>query len=347
MKKFLILLIIILSACSSQEDIAEDSSPAILRIMTHDSFAIPEEIITAFENENNVTIQILKSGDTGSTVNKAVLSVNNPLADVMYGIDNTFLSRGISGGIFEPYQSIELKNISDEFLIDAEFNVTPVDYGDVCINYQTSYFEENELPLPETLTDLTKPEYKGLLVVENPAISSPGLAFLFTTIGHFGESGYLDFWDDLIKNDVLIVNDWETAYYQEFSQWGGTRPMVVSYSSSPTFEYLFSEEEIDSPPTAAITATDTCFRQIEFVGILKGTENLALAQKWVDYMLSVPFQEEIPLNMYVFPVNNNAKLDEAFVDFLITPANPISLSYSAIEENRENWIGDWRLATDK
>jgi len=317
------------------------SSPRTLTVMTHDSFAASESVIAAFEEEHNVNVQFLEAGDTGTAVNKAVLSKGNPLADVFYGVDNTFLSRALEEGIFVPYQSPVLDAIPNQFQLDDQNRALPVDFGDVCLNYQKAYFEENDLQPPQNLEDLTKPEYEGLLTVENPATSSPGLSFLLATIGRFGEDGYLEYWQQLVENDVNVVNDWETAYYSAFSQAGGSYPIVVSYGSSPPFEVIFAEEEMEEPPTAAVVADESCFRQIEFVGILKGTEKRELAEKWVDFMLSPTFQEDIPLNMFVFPVNQQAALDDTFQEYLAVPDETADVSPQAIAENREAWIQAW------
>ena len=319
----------------------EPTAIPVLTIMTHDSFSASAEVIESFKAEYGVEVRFLEAGDAGTTVNKAILSQNSPMADVLYGVDNTFLSRALEEGIFEPYASPLLEDIPAEFKLDDQNMALPVDFGDVCLNYEKAYFEENSLEPPSNLEDLLKPEYKGLVVVENPATSSPGLAFLFATIGHFGEDGYLDYWRQLIENEAKVVNDWETAYYAEFSRWGGEYPIVVSYGSSPPFEVIFAEEPMDEPPTAAVTGPGSCFRQIEFVGILKGTQNRDLAEKWIDFMLSPTFQEDIPLNMYVFPVNQNAELNETFAKYLVIPVEPATLAPSLIAENREEWIQAW------
>ncbi len=322
------------------------AAPRTLKVMTHDSFAISEAVLAQFEAQYNVKVQFLKSGDTGTALNKAILSRNNPLADVFYGVDNTFLSRALDEDIFEAYTSPLLAEIPQEFRLDAQNRALPVDYGDVCLNYDRKYFDEKGLTPPESLKDLLKPEYKGLLVVENPATSSPGLAFLLATIGVFGEEGYLDYWKGLVANDPLVVNDWETAYYTEFSgsSGKGPRPIVVSYNSSPAFEVIYAETPMEEPPTAAVVAENTCFRQIEFVGILKGTQNRNLAEKWVDFMLSTPFQEDMPLQMFVFPVNPQAKLDEAFVKFLSIPTQTAQVAPEQIAARREQWLKDWTEA---
>ena len=347
-RRHLILILALalwLAACARQEAPALPTSSAAqpLTVMTHDSFAISAEVLAAFEAENNARVQFLKAGDTGTALNKAILSKDNPLADVFYGVDNTFLSRALDEDIFEPYRSPLLGAIADEFKLDPQSRLLPVDYGDVCLNYDQAYFAEKGIAPPSGLPDLLQPEYKGLLVVENPATSSPGLAFLLATIGAFGEQGYLDFWKGLVANDVLAVNDWETAYYTEFSgsSGKGPRPIVVSYDSSPAFEVIYAASPIDEPPTAAVVSDGSCFRQVEFVGILKGVKNRPLAEKWVDFMLSEQFQGDLPLQMFVFPVNPEVKLDEAFVNHLVLPEKTATVSAQEIAANRESWIKAW------
>jgi thiamine transport system substrate-binding protein len=301
-------------------------------------------VIAQFETANNVKINFLLSGDAGSLVNRAILSKGNPIADVLYGIDNSFLTRALEESIFESYQSPLLVNVPDRFQLDPDYSVSPVDYGDVCINYDKSFFEQNDLELPSSLEDLTEPRYAGLLVVENPATSSPGLAFLLATIAEYDEGGYLDYWQRLKDNAVVIVNDWETAYYGNFSgsSGQGQQPMVVSYGTSPAAEVIFAETELDEAPTASLVGDNMCYRQIEFVGILNGTQNRALAEKFVDFMLDTSFQEDIPLNMFVFPVNEQAQLPEEFTLHIQSPENPAELPLEQISSNRELWITAWR-----
>jgi len=320
-------------------------APQTITLMSHDSFAASEEIIKQFEEENNAILKLLPSGDAGAALNQAILSKKNPLADVFFGVDNTFLSRAIKAGIFEPYTPEALSNVADQFILDPEHQLIPVDYGDVCLNYDKAWFEEQSLEPPKNLEDLTQPAYKGLLVAENAATSSPGLAFMLATVGHFGESGdytWLDYWTDLRDNDVMIVNGWEDAYWGQFTAASdGDRPLVVSYASSPPAEVYFAEEPLEEAPTGVVTGDGSCFRQIEFIGILKGTHQRALAEKLIDFMLSRMFQEDIPLQMFVFPVNQNAELPDVFAKFAIIPQRPAEVSPDAIAQNREQWIEQW------
>jgi len=326
-----------LSACAPKL-----SEPQTLTVMTHDSFAVSETVVKSFEQASNAKIIFLQSGDAGAALNKAILTKDAPLADVFFGVDNTFLSRAVSANIFEAYQSSALANVPAVFSLDPTHQVTPVDYGDVCINYDKAYFNKNNLAVPQTLDDLTKPEYKNLLVVENPATSSPGLAFMLATRAHFGD-GYLDYWRALKDNGVVVVDGWETAYYTNFSgsSGRGSQPMVLSYATSPAAEVFFSETAMKDAPTASIIGPDTCFRQIEFVGILKGTRQRALAEKFIDFMLGQQFQEDMPLQMFVYPVNQNAKLPEVFVKYAQTAQQPAALASDVIASNRDAWIQEW------
>jgi thiamine transport system substrate-binding protein len=341
MKKMMFLLFsglcILVSSCAPVS-----SEPQTLTVMTHNSFAASEDVIRAFEESNHVKVAFLQSGDAGEALNKAILTRNAPLADVLFGVDNTFLSRALEAGIYDSYQSPELENIPAQFKLDETFQASPVDYGDVCINYDKKYFADHGLAAPQSLEDLKKPEYKDLLVVENPSTSSTGLAFMLATRAHFGDA-YLDYWKSLKDNGVAVVDDWETAYYTNFSgsSGRGAQPMVVSYGTSPAAEVIFAETPPVDAPTASIVGPDTCFRQIEFVGILKGTHHRALAEKFVDFMLGVQFQEDMPLQMFVYPVNTNAASPEAFIKYAQVPDEPARISPQEISINRDAWIEAW------
>ena len=347
----------LLSACAPAAPATEaDASPSSptsppaprrVRVLTHDSFDISETVLKAFEEEYNAKVEILQAGDAGVVLNQAILSKDNPLADVLYGVDNTLLSRALSADIFEPYQSPLLDDIPDRLELDDQHRALPVDYGDVCLNYHKAWFAEADQEPPTNLENLTEPALDGLTVVENPATSSPGLAFMLATIGRFGEEGdytWLDYWADLRDTDVLVTEGWSEAYYEQFtyaSGGSGDRPIVVSYASSPPVEVHFSEDVFEEAPTGVVVGDSSCFRQIEFVGVLQNAESPDLARAWIDYMLGQTFQEDIPLHMFVFPANQNAELPDVFAEFAIVPENPVTLDYAAIEENRETWIGAW------
>jgi thiamine transport system substrate-binding protein len=312
-----------------------------LVVVTHNSFAASESVIAEFEKANNTKVRILKAGDTGKALNQVILTANNPLGDLFFGVDSTFLTRALKEDLFVPYRAQGLDKIPAEFKLDPTFRVTPIDYGDVCLNYDKAWFKQKNLAPPAKLEDLAKPEFKNLLVVENPATSSPGLSFLLTTVAHFGEGKYLDFWKQLRANNVMITEGWSDAYYSK-STWSkkGDRPIVVSYATSPAAEVFFSGGKVQDPPTGNVIGDGTCFRQIEFAGVFNHAKHPDLAQKFIDYMIGQKFQEDLPLQMFVFPVLPGVKLPEVY-KFAERPKKPAVIGTAQIDANREKWINAW------
>lgn len=342
MKKMLLILISLFLIVAGCQEGTSSSKPQEITVLTHDSFSAGKEVIALFEKENHAKVKFLKAGDAGAALNQAILTKKNPMADVFYGVDNSFLSRALQADIFEPYASPLLENIADELKLDPQNRLLPVDFGDVCLNYDKKWFEQKGMAPPGSLEDLIKPDYKGLTVVENPATSSPGLAFLLATVKRFGDPGYLDFWKKMRANDVLVMDGWESAYWGEFSAASqGDRPIVVSYAGSPAAEVHFSEKPLQESPTAAVLSEGSVFRQIEFVGILKGTRKRKLAEKLVDFFLDRFFQEDIPLQMFVFPANASANLPEVFVRHARIADYSQQIPYADIAANREKWIENW------
>ncbi len=317
--------------------------PTTITLVTHESFALSEEVLAAFTAETGITVEILTSGDAGIALNQSILSAGNPLGDVIFGVDNTFMSRALDADILDGYNSPLLAEIPDEYELDPTNRLLPVDVGDVCLNSDVEYFAQRDLAPPGDLLALTDAAYRDLLVVQNPATSSPGLAFLLASIAEFGTSGdypWTTFWADLRANGVRVSPGWSEAYYGDFT-WagGGDRPIVVSYASSPPAEVFFADPPLESAPTAVVEST--CFRQQEFVGILAGTDEPASARAFVDFLLGVTAQNDIPWNMFVFPVNSNATPPPEFLEHSVIPADPLSVPSTDVEENREAWIEEW------
>jgi thiamine transport system substrate-binding protein len=312
-----------------------------ITLLTHDSFAVSDDVLASFTRRTGIAVKILPAGDAGTMVNQAILTKGNPLGDVLFGVDNTFLTRALDAGIFERYRSPALDTVPEDLRLDPRHRVTPVDYGDVCINYDRDWFARRGLRVPRTLADLTARRYRDLLVVQDPSISSPGLAFLLATVAEFGPGGWQEYWRDLRANGVLVVDGWEQAYYDEFSGGGagGQRPLVVSYASSPPAAVYFADPPTDEARTGTMTAS--CFRQVEFAGILRGTKERAAARRFVDFLLSERFQADIPLQMFVFPAREGTPLPEVFERFAEVPEDPITMAPRRIGRHRDAWIREW------
>jgi thiamine transport system substrate-binding protein len=336
-----VLLVVVSLVAAACGDDSTDDEPTTITLMTHDSFAVSDEVLAEFEAQTDITVEILQAGDAGAMVNQAILTKDNPLADVLFGVDNTLLSRALDEQLFVPYTATGIDAIDAEFVV-AGNPVTPIDFGDVCINTDPDALAVASVVPPARLADLTDPVYSGTLVVEDPSTSSPGLAFLLATIATFGEGGdsdWRDYWAGLVANDVAITSGWEQAYYGEFSGGSGegSRPLVVSYATSPAAEVVFGE--LAAAPTGV--TLNGCFRQIEYAGVLAGTEHEKAAQQFIDFMLTVPFQEDIPLNMFVFPVNDEAALPAVFTEHALAADAPVVMDPPVIDANRERWIAEW------
>ncbi len=305
-----------------------------ITLLTHDSFALSDETLAAFTSRTGIEVTLLQAGDTGQMISEAILTAGNPLGDVMFGVDNTFLARALNAELFEPYESPNLADVPDEFKLDPQHRVTPIDYGDVCVNYWTDALPTDP---PTTLEDLTAPTFADQLVVQNPETSSPGLAFLLATIA--GTDDWEQFWADLTDNGVAVTAGWEDAYYGDFIAGGGDRSMVVSYASSPPAEVIFADPPVDTAPTEVLL--DSCFRQIEFAGVLAGTDHPVEARALIDFMLTPTFQNDVPLNMFVFPVADSATLPQVFVDHAQTAEEPLFIDPAEIEAHRDEWTDRW------
>jgi thiamine transport system substrate-binding protein len=333
------------AASDSAAPTATDGDAAeSVTLLAYESFPVEgspvNDALAEFTASTGIDVEILIAGDTGTMVSKAQLTAGNPEGDVMFGVDNTFLSRALEAGVFEPYESAGLDGIDPALVAIAPgHEVTPVDFGDVCVNYDVGWFEERDLAPPVSFDDLLDPAYAGLLVVQNPATSSPGLAFLLATIGAMGEDGWQDYWRALRANDVTVVDGWTEAYYEQFTWAGGDRPLVVSYGSSPPYEVLAATSPPAEAPTAVIEAT--CFRQVEFAGVLRGTESPEAARRLVDFLVSERFQREVALNLFVFPANSTVQLDPVFEQYAVIPDAPLTMDPATIGEHRAEWTDEW------
>lgn len=332
----------VLAACGGQESAAPETST--VRLLAHDSFVVSEDLIAELKADTGITLEILSGSDAGTMVAGAVLAAGSPTADVMFGIDNTLLSRALDASVFEAYTSPELGSVVPALREDTGGGfVTPIDYGDVCINIDNAAMDAVGVPAPTTLDDLIDPRYRDLLVVQDPGTSSPGLAFLLATIARYGD-GWPEYWSALRENGVSVAGSWTDAYYGEFSGGGeGTRPLVVSYATSPPAEIVYAEEPKPTTPSTSVM-TDGCYRQVEYAGVLAGTANPAGARTVVDWLLSEQVQADVPLSMFVFPAREGVALPEVFTAFAATVDEPLSLPADEVAANLQAWLAEWGTA---
>ncbi|MFJ5972289.1 thiamine ABC transporter substrate binding subunit [Streptomyces sp. NPDC093060] len=334
-----------LSACGSTDTEGSADSKTVT-LVSHDSWAVSKNVLKDFEKQSGYKVRVLPNGDAGQAVNKAILTKDNPQGDVFFGVDNTLLSRALDNGLFQSYEAKGLDTVGAAYQLDKDkHRITPVDYGDICVNYDKAYFSEHKLAPPQTFADLAKPAYKNLLVTENAATSSPGLGFLLGSAAQYGDNGWQGYWKKLKANGVKVVDGWEQAYRQEFSgssegkKAGGDRPLVVSYASSPPAEVIYAKKRPSTAPTGV--ATGTCFRQIEFAGLLSNAKNTKGGKAFIDFLLSKEFQQDMPLNMFVYPVVQGAAVPADFTKYGPAAKNPEIMAPDKIAANRDQWVKSW------
>ena len=327
---------------SSPPATAASAGPSTVRLLAHESFVVSEQLVADLKAQTGITLEVITAGDAGSMVAGAILAAGAPTADVIFGIDNTLISRAVDAGVLEPYTASDAASLITELRGDTAGGlVTPIDYGDVCVNIDDTWFAKQSVTPPNTLADLATPEYRDLLVVQDPATSSPGLAFLLATIAEYGDA-WPDYWSALQANGVKVAASWTDAYTGQFTAGGGggPRPLVVSYATSPPAEIVYAAEPKPSTPSTSVMTTG-CYRQVEHAGVLKGAANRAGAEQVVDWLLSEPVQADVPLSMFVLPAREGTPLPEVFTKFAAKVAQPLQLDPALVAANLPTWLTTW------
>ena len=315
-------------------------TPTPLRVLTHSSFDLPKELLAQFEKAAGAKLQIVKAGDAGEMTNKLILTKAKPIADVVYGIDNTLLPRALAAGVIEPYTGPASQRTA---AVPLDGGLVPVDYGFVTLNIDKAWFAKKGLALPASLDDLAKPAYAKLLVVQNPATSSPGQAFVFATIAGLGEEGAFKWWGQMRGNGVKVVKGWTEAYYTEFTRNGGTRPIVVSYATSPAAEVFYSKEKITESPTANLFLKGGVFRQVEAVALVKGGNPAAreAAGKFIEFLRSAPAQQALQTTMWMYPAEVGAARADLIKRHAVEPSTYDNPASAEAAGKSKAWLQRW------
>lgn len=331
------------SACGGDDgsSASSDDTPTIT-IVTYSSYVLDDDVKAEVERDLDVELEVLANGDGAEALSAAILTAGSPEGDIFFGVDNTLLTRAIAGDVFAETDEADLPNlgaIPAALRLDDSGRLVPIDVGPVCVDYDRQWFTDAGLAPPQALADLTKPEYRDLLVVESPVTSSTGLAFLMGTHAALGD-GAADFWRALVANGVSVAGSWDDAWGAQYTVSGGDRPLVVSYASSPPAEVVYSEGKVTTPRTGVIEST--CADQIEFAGVLRGTDHPVEAAAVLDAMLGATWQASLPLTNFVYPARPGVAEPPVFAEFAPRPSGSITLDADDIGEHRDEWVEEWR-----
>ena len=327
----------LLAVAALAATVSAQAAPDELRVMVHSSFSLPKPMLAQFESQSNVKLSIIKGGDAGEMLNKLILTRAQPVADVVYGIDNALVFKAQAAQVIEPYPNAAMHGPAS---VALGHGMVPVDYGYVNLNYDKAWVAKSGVPLPKSLDDLTQPAYRDWLLVQNPATSSPGYAFLLATVAGLGEEKAFEWWAKMRANGLKVTKGWSEAYNTDFSRNGGKYPLVVSYATSPAAEVFYSKDKITESPTGNLFVKGGVFRQVEGVALVKGGGQRAAAAKFIDFLRSAPVQTALQTSMWMFPVEQSTPRAEV-MRHGPEPTAYDSLSNEAIAEKGAQWVSRW------
>ena len=316
---------------------AHSADMAELRVLTHSSFAVPKPLLAQFEKDAGVKLSIAKAGDAGEMLNKLILTRANPIADVVFGIDNALAPKAVAANVLDAYTGPAAKAAANAPLAAP---LVPVDYGYVTVNYDKAWFAKSGMALPKTLEELAQPAYAKLLVVQNPATSSPGNAFLLATIGALGEEKAFDWWARMRSGGMKGAKCWTEAYYTDFSRNGGKYPLVISYATSPAAELFYAKDKPSEPPTASLSLPGGVFRQVEGVALVKGGTQRVAAEKFIEFLRSPAVQQQMQTEMWMYPAASGTARAEV-MKFAPEPTAFDTPGEQDIAAKDGQWVARW------
>lgn len=344
-----------------------DLSGATLRILDHGAFAAFDSAAERFEELTGAEVEHVEEADTGSALNRAILDRGDPQFDVLYGVDNALLLKAVTEDVFQRYTPQLAPLVADEFVffgdLSAGWPATPVDHGYIALNMDhghEAFGEDQRNTTVENLFDVR--DHADLFVTQDPRTSTPGLGFLLVTIGVFGiDNAYdwEDYWDELLDGGALVTHDWGTAYERHFSGgYGqyteghlGDRPIVTSYTESPAVEVFFESFPADERADVLLTHQNrpAVFHQVQTMGVLKGTENRAVAEAWIEFTLTTDFQDLAAPENAVYPVVAGVSVDDVYGDLDPEPGTfgTIGMDWRDIGANLDGWLAAWTTLCER
>ena len=299
-------------------------------IYTYDVFPEPLEtaVVEHMADAHGVEVIFERFQETGGILSQLRREGDETPADVVIGLDNTYADEILNTELFAFYRPEDL-SLVDQSLLSDELPVVPFDYGHIMLNYDSEALDDP----PETWEELTDERFRDSIILMDPRTASPGRNFLLFTVAYFGEDGFLDYWRRLSPNILTFTATWSEGYGL-YTQ--GEAPIVLSYDTSPAYHIAFEETE----RYRNLILSDSAYAQVEYAGLVAGSDRREDAGLVIDYLVSQEFQNQVPLNQFMYPINPNASLPEAF-DETARASEIINLDVGRVAENFDEWLGAW------
>lgn len=357
MKTFSILAVLLFSSLSGCLSSQSDDEVVTLKILTYDINALSDEVIGQFTNQTGIEVEFIRTDDAGGILDQMMLTKSAPLADLMIGLDNTYLPTAIENGLLMEH-SASMDNFTQSSLDFYQGPLAiPFDEGDVCLNYDEDALEAANMTVPTSLWNLTEPEWEGKMAFPSPMTSSPGRAFLTATVDYFmhspgNESGNMSqWWNEVANNGAIFTSGWteayETYYTGGYGEWTegylGGAYLTVSYCHSPGVEAFYSGNYTHS---TSLVLPHASFHQVEYAGIINGASQVEAANLFLEFLTSPEINVNMPENNLMYSILQGTDLpqtdgyrhhaDEAILSDTITQ--------QMIEQSMDGWLALWQAA---
>ena len=356
MKKILFVLSLLLTAPLSGCIFSDDEKP-VVRILTYEINAFTDTMFSTFTNETGYEIEVIYADDAGGILERLLQTQDTPQFDLAIGLDNTYLQTALDAELLGEYDA-DISGLSSEAL--APYNgpfAVPFDQGDVCLNYDETRVDGENLTVPTSLWNLTEPEWNGLMAYPSPLTSSPGRAFMAATIDYFendddNTTDAFDWWKAIAENDAIFTSGWTEAYTIHYSggygEWEeghiGDAALTVSYCHSPGVEAFYGDNWTKS---TSLTLPRTSFHQVEYAAVVNGASEVDGANAFLAYLLSENVNRNMPENNLMLSVLVDAVWPETngFAHHTDTPEMNADVSTERIGLEMESWLSAWQDAT--
>ena len=307
----------------------------VLTVYTYDSFAAEwgpgPKVKAAFEKECGCELKFVALEDGVSVLNRIRMEGQKSSADVVLGLDNNLVQAAEKTGLFVP------SNVDTQTLTVPggwrNNTFVPYDYG-----YFAFVYNKNTLKNPPTsLKQLIESPEKWKVIYQDPRTSTPGLGLMLWMQKVYGDQAP-QAWQKLAQKTVTVTKGWSEAYGLFLK---GEADLVLSYTTSPAYHII--EEKKDN--YAAAEFSEGHYLQVEVAAQLAGSKQPELAHKFMQFITTPAFQNEMPTGNWMYPVIQTT-LPQGF-EQLNVPAQALEFTPAEVAQNRATWIRSWQAAVSR